>query len=309
MQEHCAAKVAGGAPSHTLLSIANLDPAAEHFEYEPVFDIRDLISVEEVMEELGLGPNGALLYCMEYLLHDHLDWLREELEQFGDDDYVLLDCPGQIELYTHVPVQKQILEAVAGWGHAGRMVSVFCIDAGFCCDASKFISGTLLSLSSMIALELPHVTILTKCDLLKEEELEKILSYGSATHLWDTEQDRQSLLTAAATTSTTNRNDMSLPGRSSREDNNENLDEEARILRNRLSMLETRRRHRERLTTSISQLLDDWQMVSFVPLDWRDEDGIENVLLTINNCIQYGEDLDVRGADLTDDIPNENDDG
>lgn len=29
-------------------------------------DIRDLISVEDVMEELGYGPNGGLVYCMEY---------------------------------------------------------------------------------------------------------------------------------------------------------------------------------------------------------------------------------------------------
>lgn len=45
IQEHCAAKVAGGAPSSTLVAVANLDPAAEHFEYEPVFDIRDLVNV------------------------------------------------------------------------------------------------------------------------------------------------------------------------------------------------------------------------------------------------------------------------
>lgn len=29
-------------------------------------DIRELISLEDVMEELGLGPNGGLIYCMEY---------------------------------------------------------------------------------------------------------------------------------------------------------------------------------------------------------------------------------------------------
>ena len=29
------------------------------------FDIRDLISLDDVMEEMDLGPNGALLYCME----------------------------------------------------------------------------------------------------------------------------------------------------------------------------------------------------------------------------------------------------
>ena len=71
--------------------IANLDPAAEIFDYKMSFDIRDLISVEDVMEELGLGPNGALIYCMEYLL-ENMDWLEEELENFDDDEYLILDC-------------------------------------------------------------------------------------------------------------------------------------------------------------------------------------------------------------------------
>ena len=35
------------------------------FEWCP--DIRDLISVEDVMEELGYGPNGGLIYCMEWV--------------------------------------------------------------------------------------------------------------------------------------------------------------------------------------------------------------------------------------------------
>lgn len=31
-----------------------------------IADIRELISLDDVMEEYGLGPNGALMYCMEY---------------------------------------------------------------------------------------------------------------------------------------------------------------------------------------------------------------------------------------------------
>ena len=54
--------------------IVNLDPAAEHFKYKCDIDIRDLIGLDDVMEELKLGPNGALIYCMEYLLLN-LDWL------------------------------------------------------------------------------------------------------------------------------------------------------------------------------------------------------------------------------------------
>ena len=45
----------------------NLDPAADSqsFEYEPSIDIRDLVSLDDVMSELGYGPNGGLVYCFE----------------------------------------------------------------------------------------------------------------------------------------------------------------------------------------------------------------------------------------------------
>jgi hypothetical protein len=43
----------------------NLDPAAENFEYEPSKDIRDLISVDDAMEQLQYGPNGGLVFCLE----------------------------------------------------------------------------------------------------------------------------------------------------------------------------------------------------------------------------------------------------
>lgn len=45
--------------------LVNLDPAAENFEYKPALDIRDLISLQDVMEELEFGPNGGLIYCFE----------------------------------------------------------------------------------------------------------------------------------------------------------------------------------------------------------------------------------------------------
>lgn len=47
------------------------------------------------MDELELGPNGGLVYCMEYLL-DNMDWLKDELDKFDDDEYIIFDCPGQV---------------------------------------------------------------------------------------------------------------------------------------------------------------------------------------------------------------------
>ncbi|PIO65681.1 hypothetical protein TELCIR_12635, partial [Teladorsagia circumcincta] len=49
------------------VQVVNLDPAAEAFNYPATADVRSLISVDDVMEdkELALGPNGALVFCME----------------------------------------------------------------------------------------------------------------------------------------------------------------------------------------------------------------------------------------------------
>ena len=49
--------------------LVNLDPAAapDSFEYAPSIDIKDLISVDDAMSELGYGPNGGLVYCFEYV--------------------------------------------------------------------------------------------------------------------------------------------------------------------------------------------------------------------------------------------------
>jgi GTPase SAR1 family protein len=74
-----------------------------------------------------LGPNGALLYTMEYLL-ENLDWLHEALESF-QDDYLLLDCPGQVELYTHCPVITLIDGSSTRVGYEKRDASS--VDAAF----------------------------------------------------------------------------------------------------------------------------------------------------------------------------------
>ena len=107
------------------MDVINLDPAADGFTYEPLADVRDLIQVEDVMEDdqLKLGPNGSLVFCWEFLL-ENMDWLKRELqggapggggeegdeENEIDDDYILFDCPGQIELYTHMNVVKKFVD-------------------------------------------------------------------------------------------------------------------------------------------------------------------------------------------------------
>ena len=80
-------------------SVVNLDPANDHTNYPSALDIRSLVKLEDIMRQDQLGPNGGILYALEELEHN-FDWLEEGLKEFGED-YILFDCPGQVELYTH----------------------------------------------------------------------------------------------------------------------------------------------------------------------------------------------------------------
>ncbi|EHL02416.1 putative GPN-loop GTPase 3 like protein [Glarea lozoyensis 74030] len=93
----------------------NLDPAAEEFTHEPDLDIKDLISLEDVMEEMGLGPNGGLIYCFEFLL-ENLDFLTEALDPLSEEYLIVIDMPGQIELYTHIPILPALVKHLTKTG-------------------------------------------------------------------------------------------------------------------------------------------------------------------------------------------------
>ncbi|GAA6026051.1 hypothetical protein JCM10207_005232, partial [Rhodosporidiobolus poonsookiae] len=125
--------------------LVNLDPASPSPPYPGSISIASLISLDDAMSAHKLGPNGAMLYCLEYL-EANLDWLEEELEQAmgrmergeggkgegegGGDEmeldelgqvrgkrtcrreecYVVFDTPGQVELSTDHGSLKRIME-------------------------------------------------------------------------------------------------------------------------------------------------------------------------------------------------------
>ena len=93
--------------------VVNMDPANDGLPYECAVDVSELVTLDDVMENLKLGPNGGLLYCMEYL-EANLDWLENKLNQYRDY-YFLFDCPGQVELYTHQSSLKNIFSQLSKW--------------------------------------------------------------------------------------------------------------------------------------------------------------------------------------------------
>ena len=96
-------------------SVVNLDPANDATSYPCALDVRDLVTIDEIMEQEELGPNGGILYALEELEHN-FEWLEEGLKTLGDD-YILFDCPGQVELFTHHASLRNIFMRLTKLGY------------------------------------------------------------------------------------------------------------------------------------------------------------------------------------------------
>ncbi|KAH9473909.1 hypothetical protein MJO28_000258 [Puccinia striiformis f. sp. tritici] len=165
--------------------LINLDPAVDNLPYEAAIDIRELIRLEEVMEFHKLGPNGSILFCLEFL-EKNFDWFSERLAALTSPsssstststasaangslaqeiDYIVLDLPGQVEISTDHDSLKNILHKLEklDW----RLAVVQLTDSTHIVDPVKYISIVLLNLKTMLHLGLPQVNVLTKIDLLK----------------------------------------------------------------------------------------------------------------------------------------------
>ncbi|EGD73273.1 GPN-loop GTPase 2 [Salpingoeca rosetta] len=127
-------------------------------------DVRDLVRADEVMERLQLGPNAALVFCMEFL-EQNLSWLKERIDEHKGHTFVF-DCPGQVELYTHHRMMRGIVQTMQDTWHM-RVCCVHLVDSFMCSDPANFMSALLVSMSAMMMLELPHVNVLSKVDLIE----------------------------------------------------------------------------------------------------------------------------------------------
>lgn len=145
--------------------IVNLDPANDVMPYKPDIDIRQLIVLEDVMEEKGLGPNGALVYCIEFL-SKNIVWLLKQIKGDHATSFIF-DMPGQVELYSHHDSLHNIFGKLESECKI-QLCVVHLIDSHHCSDAGKFIAALILSLNAMLKIGLPHINVLSKTDLLKK---------------------------------------------------------------------------------------------------------------------------------------------
>ena len=150
----------------------NLDPGAERVHYDPEFDVRDLISLSEVMDEYDLGPNGAQILAAD-LVASQAEDVFEEIEGLSGD-IMVVDTPGQVELFAFREASSHLVQVLG----QGRACLIFLFDPLLSSTPSGFVSQMLLSSIVHFRLGLPTANFLSKSDLLEPETLERILEWG-----------------------------------------------------------------------------------------------------------------------------------
>lgn len=249
---YCKTIVNHAETTNRAIHVVNLDPASEDTERfkNLIIDVREYIKVDDIMEDMNLGPNGGLVKAMEMILDDQ-GWLTEQLGDF-DDDYILFDCPGQVELHTHFNVIKKLVKLLQSLNF--RLAGIFILDSGFFLDAAKFFSATLCTLSTMINLEIPFYNILSKTDLLGEAAKKKLEEYVDP----DTSFK---LLEESEWNSAWSKKYM-------------------------------------KLTKSLAQVIDDYSLVKFVPMNMFEEESLNDILFIVDEAVQYDEDRDIKTQDF-----------
>ncbi|KAF2664685.1 hypothetical protein BT63DRAFT_378813 [Microthyrium microscopicum] len=246
----------------------NLDPAATTFDYEPDLDIQDLISLSDAMEELDLGPNGGLIACFEYLL-ENLSFLTDALSEVAEDQLVVIDMPGQIELYTHVPILPALVRELTSGSVNMRICATYLLEATFVVDKAKFFAGTLSAMSAMLMLGVPHVNVLSKMDLVRGMMARREMRRFFTPDADILDEDIETRIAFAD---------------SDDEEAEEGVVGEVDSTKSKMSGGAF-----NALNRAVARLIEDYGMVTYLRLNVRDEDSVGSVLAYIDDAIQYHE--------------------
>lgn len=195
--------------------------------------------------------------------------------------------PGQIELYTHIPILPTLIKHLTRAGSLNiNLCATYLLESTFVVDRAKYFAGTLSAMSAMILLELPHVNILSKMDLLKgsmaKRELKRFIDPDAS--LMDEEGGGEHAAISTNETSTDPTTAANKMGGSSF----------------------------AALNRAVAQLIDDYGMVSFLQLDVQDEDSVGAILSYVDDAIQFHEaqePREPRDLDVDEDMGQEPDFG
>ncbi|MEM0001472.1 MAG: ATP/GTP-binding protein [Desulfurococcaceae archaeon] len=158
-----------------LLKVApvNLDPGAEELGYKPVFDIRKLFTLRDIMERYNLGPNGAFIKASD-LIAEKIDVIFQNQPFLNPSkwDLILIDTPGQMEAFLFRPASNLFLSKLR---NIGNTVIAYVIDASAISKVTDAVFLWFLYVLIQIKTGLLAVPIVNKRDVAMNIKLLKLL--------------------------------------------------------------------------------------------------------------------------------------
>jgi len=153
-------------------AVLNLDPGVDSLPYTCDIDVRDYVDIVSIMHQYDLGPNGSLIMAND-LIASKIDELQNEVDR-TNPDYLLVDTPGQIELFAYRTSGPFFIQNL----RSEEKANIFLFDGSLITSPVNFVSLSLLATSIKLRLNVPTVNVLTKSDLIGEK-LKDILSWSS----------------------------------------------------------------------------------------------------------------------------------
>lgn len=155
------------------VGILNLDPGVENLPYTCDVDVRDYVDITSIMKQYDLGPNGAMIMASD-LIASKIEQIQSDVDNMNPD-YLLVDTPGQIELFAYRTSGPFFVQNF----NAEQKVALFLYDGVLVTTPTNFVSVALLATSIKLRLNLPHINVLTKTDLI-EDKISDILKWSSS---------------------------------------------------------------------------------------------------------------------------------
>jgi len=156
------------------IAYVNLDPGVLDLPYTPDYDVRELVTVDRLMREEGLGPNGAMVKASE-IMDENIDSIAEGIASL-DADLRLIDTPGQMELFLFRPMGPRLSEAIS---KNSPSITVYISDPSLASNPSGLAISLSMALITWLRLSTPTVPVINKVDVLRGD-LDKLLTDPSA---------------------------------------------------------------------------------------------------------------------------------
>jgi len=155
------------------VSTVNLDPGAITLPYSPDVDVRNLVNLENLMEEYRLGPNGALIMAAD-LIADETEKLAREIEEL-QSDIILVDTSGQMELFAFRASGPYIASELT----REPKTIIYLFDSVFSVNPLNYVSNLFLSTAVYNRFFLPQLHLISKCDLLPRYQVKEIMKWST----------------------------------------------------------------------------------------------------------------------------------